>query len=208
VGDPRSFKRPVRVTVPRALPTDDVLILRDKKGEQLAGKSAVAAPSPQPWKGALTLTVLEGVPGSFYAPVTSTSAAPAKPAEDGTAPADGIALVLSTFDEVRAVAERASELSGVRAVVAPFVPSAAVALLASEGIAVFSIDAAALEALRGQKSVALPPPDKWGDTVQAAAGPAKIDVAWLAIGTERTWTHAGTSRSAAPASSGKSTGRG
>ena len=32
VGDPRSFKRPVRVTVPRALPTDDVLILRDKKG--------------------------------------------------------------------------------------------------------------------------------------------------------------------------------
>jgi len=207
VGDPRSFKRPVRVTVPRALPTDDVLILRDKKGEQLAGKSAVAAPSPQPWKGALTLTVLEGVPGSFYAPVTSTSAAPAKPAEDGAASADGIALVLSTFDEVRSVAERASELSGVRAVVAPFVPSAAVALLASEGIAVFSIDAAALEALRGQKSVALPPPDKWGDTVQAAAGPAKIDVAWLAIGTERTWTHAGTSRSAAPASSGKSTGR-
>src|SRR5690606_18523638 len=29
VGDPRSFKRPVRVTVPRALPTDDVLVLRD-----------------------------------------------------------------------------------------------------------------------------------------------------------------------------------
>jgi aconitate hydratase len=29
-GDPRSFKRPVRVTVPRELPTDDVLVLRGK----------------------------------------------------------------------------------------------------------------------------------------------------------------------------------
>ena len=34
VGDPRSFKRPVRVTVPRALPTDDVLIARKaQRGE-------------------------------------------------------------------------------------------------------------------------------------------------------------------------------
>jgi aconitate hydratase len=200
VGDPRSFKRPVRVTVPRALPTDDVLILRDKKGEQLAGKSAVAAPSPQPWKGALTLTVLEGVPSGL------SQATAAKPSEDGSPAADGLALVLSTLDEVRAVAERASELSGVRAVVAPFVPSAAVALLAGEGIAAFSIDAGGLEALRGQKSVALPSPDKWGDTVHATAGSAKIDVAWLAMGAERAWTHAGTSRSAPPA--GKSSSRG
>ncbi|MCK6591521.1 MAG: 3-isopropylmalate dehydratase, partial [Polyangiaceae bacterium] len=199
VGDPRSFKRPVRVTVPRALPTDDVLILRDKKGEQLAGKSAALAPSPLPWKGALTLAVLDGVP-AFGAAAKSTKA-------DGDTGPDGLALVLSTLDEVRAVAERASELSGVRAVVAPFVPSGAVALLAGEGIAAFSIDAGGLEALRGQKSVALPPPDKWGDTVQAAAGSSKIDVAWLAMGAERAWTHAGTSRSAAPASSSKSSAR-
>ena len=200
VGDPRSFKRPVRVTVPRALPTDDVLILRDKKGEQLAGKSAIAAPSPMPWKVALTLTVLEGVPSALSGAIT----APARPAEEGSP--DGIALVLSSLDEVRAVSERASELSGVRAIVAPFVPSGAVALLAGEGIAVFSIDAGSLEALRGQKSFALPPPDKWGDTVQAAVGTSKIDVAWLAMGAERAWTHAGTSRQAPP-TSGKSTSR-
>jgi aconitate hydratase len=200
VGDPRSFKRPVRVTVPRALPTDDVLILRDKKGEQLAGKSAIAAPSPMPWKVALTLTVLEGVPSALSGAIT----APARPAEEGSP--DGIALVLSSLDEVRAVSERASELSGVRAIVAPFVPSGAVALLAGEGIAVFSIDAGGLEALRGQKSFALPPPDKWGDTVQAAVGTSKIDVAWLAMGAERAWTHAGTSRQAPP-TSGKSTSR-
>lgn len=29
IGDPRMFKRPVRVTVPRVLPTDDVLVVRD-----------------------------------------------------------------------------------------------------------------------------------------------------------------------------------
>src|SRR5690606_25054880 len=33
VGDPRSFKRPVRVTVPRSLPTDDVLIVRRGRGK-------------------------------------------------------------------------------------------------------------------------------------------------------------------------------
>jgi aconitate hydratase len=201
VGDPRSFKRPVRVTVPRALPTDDVLILRDKKGEQLAGKSAITAPTPLPWKAAVTLAVIEGVPSAL----SGSSAAPAKPAEEGAATPDGLALVLSSLDEVRAVSERASELSGVRAILAPFVPSGAVALLAGEGIAVFSIDAGGLEALRGQKSVALPPPDKWGDTVQASVGTSKIDVAWLAMGAERAWTHAGTSRSTPPAS-GKSRG--
>jgi aconitate hydratase len=28
LGDPRGFKRPVRVSVPRSLPTDDVLIIK------------------------------------------------------------------------------------------------------------------------------------------------------------------------------------
>jgi aconitate hydratase len=53
VGDPRSFKRPVRVTVPRELPTDDVLVARstrparsvapDGAGARPATSSAVAA---------------------------------------------------------------------------------------------------------------------------------------------------------------------
>src|SRR5262249_37045610 len=62
VGDPRSFKRPVRVPVPRALPTDDVLILRDKKGEQTPAKKAPALPPATPWRGPLMLEILEGVP--------------------------------------------------------------------------------------------------------------------------------------------------
>src|SRR6202035_2126065 len=41
MGDPRSFKRPVRVTVPRALPTDDVLVAR--KGERMRPRAAAQA---------------------------------------------------------------------------------------------------------------------------------------------------------------------
>jgi aconitate hydratase len=33
IGDPRGFKRPVRVTVPRELPTDDVLIIRKDRAK-------------------------------------------------------------------------------------------------------------------------------------------------------------------------------
>ena len=62
VGDPRSFKRPVRVTIPRALPTDNVLILRDKKGEPLATKKGPLLPTKLAWKGPLTLDVLDRLP--------------------------------------------------------------------------------------------------------------------------------------------------
>src|SRR4051812_29437335 len=92
VGDPRSFKRPVRVTVPRALPTDDVLVLRDKKGEASQKKKPHVLPPASPWKGPLTLDVLEGVPGVAVPHVGA--ATPIKPATNGEA-AQGIALLLS-----------------------------------------------------------------------------------------------------------------
>jgi aconitate hydratase len=183
VGDPRSFKRPVRVTIPRALPTDDVLILRDKKGEQAAAQKAPALPATNPWKGALTLDVQEGLPKSGHVHQNGQNG------ESG-----GVALVLSTLDEVRVAVGRAPDLTSVRAVVAPFMPSTAVTALASEGIAAFTIDPASLDTIKGQKSVALPAPAQWGDTVAATFGKAKVDVAWVATGVERAWTHAGTAR--------------
>jgi aconitate hydratase len=182
VGDPRSFKRPVRVTVPRALPTDDVLILRDKKGDATSAKKAPVLPTALPWKGPATLDVHEGVPAAL----------------NGAAPG-GVALLLSTLDEVRAASERATDLASVRAVFAPFMPSGAVAALASEGIAAFTIDAASLKSVKGQKTLALPAPTLWGDKVPATFGKSKVDVVWNAIGVERAWTHAGTSRTAPPA---------
>src|SRR5207247_2511106 len=118
---------------PRALPTDDVLILRDKKGEQVSAKKPPVAPPAVPWKGPLTLDVVEGVPkmNGHIAVGTRGRGAPPRTgaiqpaAEDETAAtegrvAEGFVLVLSTLDEVRAVAERSTDLSAVRAVVAPF----------------------------------------------------------------------------------------
>jgi aconitate hydratase len=198
VGDPRSFKRPVRVTVPRALPTDDVLILRDKKGsDQAAAKQPPAPPPAVPWRGPLTLDVLEGVPWMNGQSAAEEAASP--PSEDP----GGLALVLSTLDEVRAAAERAIDLGSVRAVVALFVPSTAVSALASEGIATFRVSPDHLGSIKGQKIVALPAPAQWGDTVAATFGKEKVDVDWLATGLERSWTHAGTARDAV-AGGGKS----
>jgi aconitate hydratase len=191
VGDPRSFKRPVRVTVPRALPTDDVLILRDKKGEPTSTKKAPTLPMPNPWKGPLTLDILEGLPRVL--PRATLAGVNGVPGVDGSS---GVALLLTTLDEVRAAVDRSADLATVRAVVAPFVPSTAVSALASEGIATFTLEVSALRAMKGQKSLALPAPTQWGDTVAAMFGKSKVDVAWLATGVERAWTHAGTARGA------------
>jgi aconitate hydratase len=190
VGDPRNFKRPVRVTIPRALPTDDVLILRDKKGDATTAKKTPAPPAATPWKGPLTLDVQEGLPrGGGKAPQNGVQLG-----EEG---GHAIALVLSTLDEVRGAVAGAADLADVRAVVASFMPSTAIAALASEGIAAFTLDAGALESIKGQKSLALPAPAQWGDTVPAVFGKAKVEVAWAATGVERTWTHAGTARAPA-----------
>src|SRR4051812_16716631 len=79
VGDPRSFKRPVRVTVPRALPTDDVLILRERRPEiAVAKKPQPQMPvTPPAWAAGMNLELLEGLP-------------------TGAAPASDYALLLST----------------------------------------------------------------------------------------------------------------
>jgi len=190
IGDPRSFKRPVRVTVPRALPTDDVLILRDKKGEQSASRKAPSPPASLGWKGPAALEIVTTVPGrhAAFAPKPT----PVGPSEE----TQGTALVLATLDEVRAATERPGELAGVRAVIAPFLPSGIVSALAADGIAAFSADAGAREALKGQRSIALPSATQWGDTVAATTPAGKVDLSLLAIGVERAWIVAGTSRPA------------
>jgi aconitate hydratase len=179
VGDPRSFKRPVRVTVPRALPTDDVLVLREKKGESQNGKKAPALPPLVPIKDALTLELHE----SAFVPAEKKGSG------------DGLALLLSTLDEVRSVAERPLGRAGVRALVASFVPSYVVSTLAAEGIACFSTDASTVKAMKGQKTLVLPAPAKWSEGVSATAGKTKAQLTWLAKGAEQAWTTGGGLRS-------------
>jgi aconitate hydratase len=181
LGDPRSFKRPVRVTVPRALPTDDVLIVRGRAGDLGAKRGAAPVVEPAvPWKGAQTLDVVDGA--TFVA-----------------APLNGrsnLAVLCVTLDEVRQLALRAADVSSVvRAVLAPFIPSGTVALFSGVGIAAIQVDPSAVKGLRGQR-LALPAPAQWaeGASTSVGLGSAKVGLTWLALGAERAWTSAGTAR--------------
>jgi aconitate hydratase len=198
MGDPRSFKRPVRVTIPRALPTDDVLVVRDRKGA--AGDAAKKAPivpaPPTPWKGGQTLDVVEGPAHLSNGEATNGEAASRK---GGAAPpsAHGVAVLCSTLDEVRELAARATEIApNVRAIVAPFIPSSSVALFSGLGIAALRVDAAGAKGLKGLRTIALPEASKWsekGPTV-VTLGAQKVPLTWLALGSERAWASAGTAR--------------
>ena len=187
MGDPRTFKRPVRVTIPRALPTDDVLVVRDRKGALDAGKKAASltASPPVPWKATQTLDIVEG-PALLKGAVAGANA---------------LAIVCSTLEEVREVAARAVELAPhVRAVLASFIPSGQVSLFSGVGIAALRFDAAGAKALKGQKTIAIPAPSTWSEkeATVVTAGTQKVSLTWLALGPERGWVAAGTSR-AAPA---------
>ncbi|MDB4946180.1 MAG: Aconitate hydratase [Labilithrix sp.] len=200
MGDPRTFKRPVRVTIPRALPTDDVLVVRDRKGALDAGKKAASltAVPPTPWKGPLSLDLVDS-PALLVAARGTTAAGGAAP----------LAILCSTIDEVREIAARAVELSPyVRAVLAPFIPSGQVSLFAGVGIAALRLDAAGAKALKGQPTIVLPPPPAANDKEvgQATVGAQKVAVTWLALGIERAWLASGSSRPAPAAPSRASRG--
>jgi aconitate hydratase len=188
VGDPRAFRRPVRVTVPRALPTDDVLVARkgDAKGASAAPAATARHGSTAAWRAAQTLELLEGaeLAGALPAAVHGSG---------------GVAVVCSTLDEVRDLAARATEVSSaVRAVLAPYIPSGLVALFSAAGIAAIRLDAAAAKRLKGQKTIALPAPAQWAERqpTTVSAGAAELPMTWLATGTERAWA-TGTTKPAA-----------
>lgn len=161
VGDPRSFKRPVRVTVPRVLPTDDVLLVTEKERRLEADpkRGALVASSTPPWKpGALDVVSAPPAPGA----------------------AGPVAVACATLEDVRAVAAMVDGASGqVRAIVAPFVPSAMVTRLSAAGVFVLSAKDA------GKKV----------DVAAAVAG-QKGAPAWLARGAERGWLAGAPSSSA------------
>jgi len=181
VGDPRSFKRPVRVTVPRTLPTDDVLIVRKGKakgkGDGEGGK--VSGPSlapPAGWNTAVTLAV----------------------AKERSALSEPSAMLLTSLDAVRWASRYASDLvPSLRAVVAEHLPAGIVAQFSALGIAALVADAATLKKLALEKTLGLPAPG--GPEVSVTAGAGKAMLRWAAIGAERAWTEAGTARGSAAA---------
>lgn len=190
IGDPRAFKRPVRVTVPRALPTDDVLIVRERRsGDPDANKSQPpAVTAAVPWKAMQTLELVDGAAFALSNHASGN-------ASNGKS---GVAVLCATLDEVRQVASRAAEVSGtVRAVLAPFIPSGLVALFSGVGIAAIQFDLSSSKGMKNQKSMQLPPPSSWPEkeSTSVAFGPLKVALTWLAAGAERSWASNGTASS-------------
>jgi aconitate hydratase len=179
VGDPRAFKRPARVTVPRVLPTEDVLVVRkkvQKKGPAARPFEPAQAPPVLPWKGPTTLEVVRGVP-------------------NGEIDLHGksVALVLDDLDEVLSVSDAVAQGSPVRAVIAAYIPSQVASSLASEGVAAFQAPPGAVDALAKQRTLSLPIPSAWGDGIGVQVGKAKVNLRWLAIDREQAWLRAGRS---------------
>lgn len=180
IGDPRSFKRPVRITVPRTLPTDDVLIVRKAKSKtkEEAGKATpFERAATTPWKAGAVLKV------------HSERKAPAEPS----------ALVVESLDDLRWIVRRAPELGAtVRAVVAPHIPSGTVSLLAGLGILTLAAPAETISAIRGQAQLGVPDPREWngGPGIQLSSGGTALQTVWLAVGAEREWTASGRARPA------------
>jgi aconitate hydratase len=168
----------VRVTVPRALPTDDVLVSRKSERSAASRAAAGASGPPEPivaWKSAQTLDLVEGPSLERHLVSNGRSS---------------VAVVCTTLDEVRDLAARAQVLApGVRAVLAPYIPSSLVGLLSAAGIAALRVDAVVARKLQGQTSIALPPPGQWAEKTPTAVivGSAKLPVTWLALGAERAW---------------------
>ncbi len=183
VGDPRSFKRPVRVTVPRTLPTDDVLIVRKAKGKAKEA-DGVKLPPAEPLH-------VHGFSGPITLAVSTTRGAPRQPS----------VLLLESLDDVRWVARRAGELvENVRAIIATFIPAGFVPVFAGLGILALRAEPEAFKKLKGATTLSLPGPESWQGkpTLSAEAGTQSVELCVLASGVERDWTVAGTARGAAP----------
>lgn len=182
VGDPRGFKRPVRVTVPRSLPTDDVLIVRkfkpkDKTANGNGAPSLTAPPEPRAWKHSASLTVFQ----------------------QRVEPTEPSALVLESLDDLRWAARRAPRWTGkLRAVIAPHIPSSMVSSFSALGIMALSAGAEEFRTLRTQSQLQLPAPGQCNgeNEVGVTAGDTTMSLRWLAVGAEREWTEAGTAHKA------------
>jgi aconitate hydratase len=176
VGDPRSFKRPVRVTVPRTLPTDDVLVVR--KGGKGKPKDDKASDLPS----------LGGAPSTWKQGTRLLVQTERRP------PAEPAALVLESLDDVRWAARSASALGpNLRAVISSYIPSGTVPLFAGLGILALTAGSAELETITEQGSLSIPSSDSWDGktTITADTGETQVDLHWLAVDAERGWTAAG-----------------
>lgn len=192
IGDPRYFKRPVRVTVPRTLPTDDVLLARGQearggaKGKGRVDKKAADASeapssrnfvSPRTRGDLVETNELALVAGRSF--IDSPSA-----------------LVTRDVADAFWLTETAAHTPGLRCLLAPHVPASIAVVLSGAGVIVLRVteeDALTLVTLAREKPALLfvPAPHHFPDAptrLEARVGhhvAHAFDAEWLARGGER-----------------------
>lgn len=172
IGDPRSFKRPVRITVPRLLPTEDVLVVRKQrsKGKRAEAEATAATQAPEkrarPWVAEVSLGVVTAL----------------------TAPTQPCACVAGNLQELEWFAGRASSfVPALRVVVAPFIPSGWVTLFSACGVLSLEADAGQMSAVQKARNLTVSPPDRWRERVPVTVDGQALELRWGATPEERRW---------------------
>ncbi|HEU4579103.1 MAG TPA: aconitase family protein [Polyangiaceae bacterium] len=176
IGDPRSFKRPVRVTVPRELPTEDVLIVRQPRSKSKKAESVAepGARAPQPRAAAWHEELPLGV-------VTRPSV-----------PSGPSAFVTENLEELGWYAGRASALApALRVIVAPFVPSGWVTLFSACGVLSLQADQRQLSTLQKAARLTVLSPERWQEHVPVSVDGETLELRWAAKPRERQWAVSG-----------------
>ena len=176
IGDPRLFKRPVRVTVPRALPTEDVLVLRKQRSKTKKAESPAEPASPvlkaraAPWQDELQL-------GIVTRPLVPTGPC---------------AFVTGSLEELGWYAGRASSFApALRVIVAPFVPSGWVTLFSASGVLSLQADEHQLSTLQKAAHLTVTPPERWQEHVPVTVDGETLELRWAATPKERQWAVSG-----------------
>ena len=198
LGDPRAFKRPVRVQIPRELPTEDQLVVRERRDAPGSNKKPPSVPVPPlvvPFRAAETLLVYE--PGARGAKIIGPEPMP------GQIAMGPWAALCSTTGEVRQVAGRSARLvaqAKLRAVIGVNVPLGLLSQLAGHGILCLKVDEAGLKVLKASKEIQIPAPQALGAPgASITAGKAKVPCVWLAHPVERNWLSGGAAGASATA---------
>jgi aconitate hydratase len=178
IGDPRLFKRPVRITVPRTLPTEDVLVVRKQRAKSKRADAAAEAialgvkAAPLTWQDELPLGILTSV----------------------GAPPGPSALVTDCLRDLGWFAGRASSLAPVlRVVVASFVPSGWVTLFSASGVLSLEADEGQMQVLQKARVLLVSPPERWQECVPVSVDGEPMLLRWAATVEERGWALSGTS---------------
>jgi aconitate hydratase len=176
IGDPRSFKRPVRITVPRLLPTEDVLVVRKprSKGKKAGSDAELDAPAldrrAPAWRAELPLAVLTGL----------------------TTPREPSACVAGNLQNLEWLASRASSfVPALRVVVARFVPSGWVTLFSACGVLALEADETQMSMLEKARQLSVSPPERWQAFVPVTADGQTHELRWGATPEERKWAVSG-----------------